>query len=468
MKKKRENLLATGFVYSLVGFSPIFVQLLVTPIITRTLGGENYGIVSIGISLYQFLAMMLALGLETPIALFASRESAKSRVTVTMVFLGAIVSSLIAGLLFSLLPFWGELMLQGSTSIWILAAPLISSVALSTLSLTLTIFRSIRRSSTFVFISALSSFSGPGIGLLLVFLVSPTPESYLIGIAIGQSIAVVIALALLPSRMPLSQLNKKIIIKYFGMGLPTLPHSVTISFLGLILIVLTTIHLGPESSGRMQLSILFGTAPLIVLGAFNNSWAPMIYRAEEFSRDEILKRSIGLFALIALVVISGFVLLISPVAEFISGPELFSSDLVEASLVISTSTAFQVLYLSNIHLVFLSQKTKLLAITTPISMASAVFYIEIINFMGFKSLVSIATAIPLFYFLQWIMSIFLRRRTGFPRPKLSAGLPAIILVLVVPLIFLCVQLNEFVVFVCLAIVILLLGILNRNNVVIHG
>lgn len=425
----KRNLLGSGSMYALATIAPIVTTLVITPIVTRVLGASEYGIVGISITLYQVGAVVLAIGLPAAITRHAIIFASGARGASALVVIGAIVAILTGATLIALVPAWGHLVL-GAPDPWVLAWPLVSSVGIAILTLSQSYLRAVDRVITFVGLSCFSAVLGPLLGIACIAALGPSSSGFLAGLATGQLVAGLIALTIVWRESP-PLFSRAEAFESIRIGIPTVPHSVAGSFLVSALVLIASVVSGLEDAGRLQLALLLGTAPTILLGAFNNSWAPMIYRASGEIRAKLLAKSLRLIAVLVFVLVAGFCVLARPVVALVAGPELFTDELLASALTVSAATPLMALYLANMHLVFLSGKTALLAATTPVALVVCLAVIVIASHLaGGASLAIFALGIPLFHLMQWILSGYLRRRSGYPAPRITGALPVLSLAFV--------------------------------------
>lgn len=423
-KRRANTLLGAGAIYALASVAPILATLIITPVVTRLLGPTEYGVVGISITLYQVGSVVLSLGLPFAVTRHAIIARSGERGAVSLVLMGSAMAVGL-GLIFALLiPLWGSLVL-GASMQWILLCPIVSSIGLSMLTLSQSFLRAVERVVVFVTLSCIAALLGPVSGFVSALVLGPGPVAYLGGMAAGHVlIGIVSILVVLRHARP--EFSWPETLKNLRIGLPTLPHSIAISFLVSALVVLASKLGGLENAGRLQLALLIGTAPVILLGAFNNSWAPMIYRASEKERASLLASSLRAIAVLVFVLIAGFCVLAQPVISFIAGPRLYSPELLVAALVVTAATPLMALYLVNIHLVMLSGRTTLLALSTPLSLLISLLAVAgIANMFGVNSLVAYAVGYPIFHLCQWVMSSILSRRSGYLSPRIVGALPVL-------------------------------------------
>ncbi|WP_181405722.1 hypothetical protein [Pseudarthrobacter phenanthrenivorans] len=172
----------------------------------------------------------------------------------------------------------------------------------------------------------------------------------------------------------------------------------------------TSQTVGLEAAGGLQLGLLMGLAPILLLGAVNNAWAPMIYRTAEVSRGEVLWSSYRTMMLITVALACGFVALAPIVVPFVAGPLASDYPVTEVSLIVALSAPFMTAYLANIHLVFISGRTAVLAVTTPLSACVALLTVIAAILAGFpRDIRVLAIAVPLFHIFQLLVSVRIRR-----------------------------------------------------------
>lgn len=423
--KRRESLLGSGTLYALATVAPILSTLLITPLITRMLGPTEYGVVGISITFYQMIAIVLGLGLSASITRHAIIASSGVQGAIAMVLWGSLAAIVLGTVLVIALPLWGSAVLADAET-WVLAFPIVSAVGLATLTLCQSLFRAIERVKTFVLMGVLSAVAAPVFGLISILTAGPTAAHFLTGLAAGHLLAGAVALVVV-LRIGRPHMSRGDLAENLRIGLPTVPHSVASAFLVSALVVFASHYLSIEEAGRLQLALLLGTAPLVLLGAFNNSWAPMIYRAPAEKRAAVLTQSTKAIAVLVYFLVAGFCVLAEPVISFIAGPELFSTETLTAAVITTIAAPFMALYLANIHLVFLSGRTLLLALTTPLSLVFALAgVLLVVEGLHSSALAMFALGLPLFHAAQWVMSILLRRRSGYPAPQILGAFPALV------------------------------------------
>ncbi|MFJ6078603.1 lipopolysaccharide biosynthesis protein [Pseudarthrobacter sp. NPDC092419] len=400
--------LGRGLVYASVSIAPILMNFVATPFVTRVLGPESYGVVAVSVSVFQFGIVLLTLGLAASITRQAILEDSGRSGAVATVLAGAGCAAVLFCLAVLLLPWWGPGVLQGADPA-ILIYPLVSCLGLALLQNAQSLFRAEQQVASFVLLGVAASVLGPLVGLLLLLNVERTAPTYLSGLsAVHLTVGIVAVLVCLLRQRP--RFVGMDFAKSLSIGLPTVPHQMAVSFLALLLVAGTSRVVGLEAAGGLQLGLLIGSAPMMLLGAINNAWAPMIYRTPSDSRGDILRSSYGTMMLMVVLLVCGFVVLAPAVVPFVAGPVANGHLVTQVALIVASGTPFMTAYLANIHLVFISGRTAILAITTPVSAILALLLVGLSVLAGLPLDIRVlAVAVPLFHVCQLAMSIAIRR-----------------------------------------------------------
>lgn len=400
--------LGQSFGYSLASIAPIVANFAVTPFVTRILGPESYGVVAVSISLFQFGIVILTLGLAASITRQAIIDVAGTAGAVATLVLGTLLGAVIFLLASVSLPLWGPLVLPGQ-DVTLLVSPLVSCLGLALLQNSQSLFRAEQRVASFVVLGSAASILAPLVGILMVSYLDPSSGTYLIGVAATHisvgGLAVIICL-----RINEPKFNNTEFWKNLRIGLPTVPHQVAPSLMTLILVSATSHVLGLEAAGALQLGMLIGSAPMLLLGAMNNAWAPMIYRTPEDDRESLLNQSYRAIMLASVLLIVGFAILAPVVVPIVAGPLDPKFPITQVALITALGTPFMASYLANIHLVFISGRTGVLSLATPASAFIALSLVAVTVASGITADPRmIALSVPLFQVLQLSSSIILRR-----------------------------------------------------------
>jgi O-antigen/teichoic acid export membrane protein len=125
--------------------------------------------------------------------------------------------------------------------------------------------------------------------------------------------------------------------------------------------------LGLDAAGRYQIAYLVGALGLTALQAINNAWAPMVHRAAEAERWNLLADTTAVVyeigaLLAALIAIGG------PVALSVLAPSSYDlTALSPVTAVVAMCALANVMYLSSAHIAFQKKRTAILAWSTPVA-----------------------------------------------------------------------------------------------------
>lgn len=413
------KLLGQGSVYAIATVAPILVTLGITPVLTRLLGPFEYGLVGVSITLYQLGAVLLGLGFPAAITRHAIVEKSGLSGARGIAAASAVLAVLLAAALLGASPLWSPLMMPPEHSnlvVW----PMISAVGLSALTASQSMFRASENVRAFTVFAALAAAVPPGLGLVSVWLAGAVAANYLPLVAAGHLVVGALSMvwACRGSRL---RITRREVAAALRVGLPTVPHQVASSLLLVVLVAVTVASSGIATAGGLQLAIMLGSTPIVLLGAVNNAWAPMVYRSPSGRRTALLGSTFRTVSVLVLVLLTGFAVVGPPVIHLVGGPVADQPGVVQSAMVVAAATAAMSGYLVNIHLVFLSGRTGLLAVTTPLAAAVALTIAAVIAGQASSPLWAVAAAIPAFHLFQAMWSIWLRRRTRLPMAPTLRG-----------------------------------------------
>ncbi len=406
--------------YTIGTVAPILVTLLITPLVVRLVGTAQYGYVGISITTYQAVAVILPLGLPAAVTRHALIERSARAGAAGLVLLGAAVAVVIAIPVALTSPAWGAV-LFGDVG-WLLVWPVLSSVGLAWMALGQSMLRADDRAKSFVALGWTMAIAPPASALALCALSGAEVVVYLVALAIVQVLvgAAAVWVSCRRAHATTSAVEARGALR---VALPTVPHQLAMASLGVATVAIVTSMGGVTAGGQAQLAILLGTAPLTILGALNNAWAPMVYRASGVERERLLRSTTAVVSLVALALTAAFCVCAPWLALILVGPA-HSTPLTTAALITSAGAGFMVLYLSNIHLVFVSGRTSLLAVATPASLLISVVTASAASAASGVAMLAVIV-VPVFYLLQYAASTALRHVVGQPATRVSAAVPAV-------------------------------------------
>ncbi|MBB2924163.1 lipopolysaccharide biosynthesis protein [Cellulomonas cellasea] len=415
------GLLAEGAVYALALAAPVLATILLTPLVTRSLGAVEYGHVASGIAVYQIAAIVLALGLPAAITRDALIEASGTRGSSGTVVVGTVAAVSLGVTAALTVDAW-----SGVLAVDVAAArpALLNAAALATLTMCQAQLRALSRASTFVALGVTSALAPPAIGLVLVHTTTPTAGTYLSGLAVGQALVAAVALAVVV-RADRPSTSVTALRRSLRTGLPTVPHQLATGAIAAALVLVAARTTGPVAAGQMQLALLLGTAPLVIVGAVNNAWAPRVFRLPAAERAPYISSSTPLVAMLAVVLGTGVAVVAPLLLAVVAPPELATPGAAQAVAVVAAAAGLSVLYLASIHLVFASGRTGWLAVSTPAALAVSLAAAWALRAaLPDAGLWTLAAAVPVFHAAQALLAVLLRRRVAAERPRLAPALPA--------------------------------------------
>lgn len=412
-----------GGIYTLATVAPILAGFLITPLVTRSLGQSQYGVVALGLATIQLGQVVASAGLPASITRHVAleesgRRGAAGQVAFNAVLVLPLVLAAVVALAAAASPNWAP----ASLSVVLLFAS-ISAALLAVFTSTQALVRGLSQVGTFVRQSAGIALLPPLVGLVAATLVSPTAIVYASGLAAGHLVITGAVVGRTLRRNPPAW-SRRELIQGLRIGLPTVPHQLATIAATSLLVVLAGVLEGKDAAGRMQLALIVGTAPILVIGAFNNSWAVEVYKMTNSARRAYVERST--FAVTAFsVVLSLSAGAVAPeVTEWLAPVGEHADQMASASILVAAAAPFMVLYLANMHLIFTAGTTARLAITTPmaLSIALSVGLVARSLFDSDLTVVVMSASVCTFYVAQGILAAHLRRRAGWPQLDLDKSI----------------------------------------------
>jgi O-antigen/teichoic acid export membrane protein len=407
------RLTGNGLIYALANIAPVVTAVAITPSITRLLGAVEYGVVATNLVVVQVIGLLATLGLPSAVTRHALIEKSGMHGAGRLVFDSAVIALGLGALTAVTSPFWAPLAMSLPWRPAVLWATL-AGAALSIVTCSQGFLRARAQAWKFVLVAAALSV-GAQLGALVLVSQTAKAESYLAGLSLIYSlifVALMVDLATQLRRLPMSSTIgwSSDLKSAIGLGLPTLPHGLSMVLVNGIAVLMASAAEGSRAAGQLQLMLLVGGAPALALSALNNAWAPAVYALRDGHRGPSIQRTSRVIAL-GLSSIVLVVALLAPIAlrllapaEQLTGAPLWSTTIIAASALTS------LIYLSNVHLVFSAGRTTALAWVTPLSLgASVACGYGLMRMIGLAGLASIPL---LFYTSQAIAMAVLRRRVS--------------------------------------------------------
>jgi O-antigen/teichoic acid export membrane protein len=354
------------------GLGPVVL----TPILTRILDVKSYGEITFITSCASILGILFSLGLPIVISRSYVLEE-ESRPSITGWFKQITISYL--SLSTVLITFAGN-----NLNVFILAV----AFPFAAMQLILPLARAQDKASQFAFISVIGTLL-PSIGVVLNNSIgSPisNPGALGLGAIIGAFISFVLVSTKNDSTLRLSKYSLSNSIK---IGYSILPHMFAMVALLNIDKVIFGNQLDKTFSGYLQVIMLVGTAPILILSALNHAWLNQILlqlksnstKAFADLNQTILKLFILIF------ILAGTINILSTQIINVLNPNLLVNSEVQKTIFLTSVSSFiYVVYLANTHLLTWQKKFWVLGITTPASVVlqSVIIYF-FLNSLGYLS-----------------------------------------------------------------------------------
>jgi len=400
-----KGVLGRGSIYTLGTAAPILANAAVVPVVTRLLGKPEYGVVAIAIVVIQVAMMAGSLGMPSVITrqgILAGSGVAGAR---ALLVRGSAMTAGIVAAVIAAVPLWDPQVAAPLRSAVLLA--LAASAFFVVVENSQALLRVLDRPGAFVSLSLTATLGGPLLGLALL-VQQRSPERYLSGLTAGYAAAAALGLSLClhGGRPGGDRGDTRAALR---MGLPVIPHLVALFLANGALVFLAGHLFDIATAGRIQLALLVGSSPAVITSALNNSWAPIIYRADERDRAAVLAHTAGDIATLA-ALISGAVALLSPwLMRFVAGDSFAPVELVPAVAIVAFGCVLSVAYLANVHLIFAAGRSLGLSLITPFSLLAGLTCAWL---AGRQNPVLLAIGFPATYAALAVGTAWLRRRVS--------------------------------------------------------
>ena len=354
------------------GLGPVVL----TPILTRILDVKSYGEITFITSFAAILGILFSFGLPIVISRSYVLEE-ESRYSITKWFKQLTISYLVLSAL--LLSFGGN-----SLNVYILAV----AFPFATMQFILPLARAQDKASQFAFISVIGTLL-PSISVVLNnYFDSPFSSARALGF--GAIIGALISFTLVSTRNTTSlKSSKYTLVNSIKIGYSILPHMFAMVALLNIDKVIYGNQLDKTFSGYLQVIMLVGTSPILILSALNHAWLNQILLQLKGNSTKAFtglnQTILRLFFLILIMV--GTINVLSTQIISVLNPNLVVNSEVQKTIILTSVSSFiYVVYLANTHLLTWQKKFWVLGITTPTSVVlqSSIIYFSL-NSLGFLS-----------------------------------------------------------------------------------
>jgi O-antigen/teichoic acid export membrane protein len=354
------------------GLGPVVL----TPILTRILDVKIYGEITYITSFAAILGILFSFGLPIVISRTYVLEE-ESRHSISKWFKHIVISYILLSIL--LTSFGGN-----NLNIFILSVAL----PFAAMQLILPLARAQDKALKFAFISVIGTLL-PSISVILNYY-SNAQISSARALILGAIIGALISFSLVfVKTTPVELISKYSLLKSIQSGYLILPHMFAMVALLNIDKVIFGNQLDKTFSGYLQVIMLVGTAPILILSALNHAWLNQILlqlKNNSTKAFEDLNKTI--FRLLILVfILVGLISLLNPQIIGVLNPNLLINPEVNKTIILTSISSFiYVVYLANTHLLTWQKRFWVLGITTPISVVlqSVIIYITL-DSLGYLS-----------------------------------------------------------------------------------
>jgi O-antigen/teichoic acid export membrane protein len=354
------------------GLGPVVL----TPILTRILDAKSYGEITFITSFAAILGILFSFGLPIVISRSYVLEE-ESRYSITKWFKQLTIIYLVLSAL--LLSFGGN-----NINVYILAVAL----PFATMQFILPLARAQDKASQFAFISVIGTLL-PSISVVINnYFDSPFSSSRALGF--GAIIGALISFTLVSTRNTSTLKHSKYtLINSIRIGYSILPHMFAMVALLNIDKVIFGNQLDKTFSGYLQVLMLVGTAPILILSALNHAWLNQILlqlKGNSTKAFADLNQTILRLFILILIMVGAINILGTQIINILNPNLLVNSEVQKTIFLTSVSSFIYVVYLANTHLLTWQKKFWVLGITTPTSVVlqSVVIYFSL-NSLGYLS-----------------------------------------------------------------------------------
>jgi O-antigen/teichoic acid export membrane protein len=375
-------LLRGSLLYTLGNFLPRIGTFLLLPVYTAALGPDEFGVLSLMLSLSVLLAIVYRLGLDGALLRFHFDVSPADRPslyrTATAV---TVVASIGLSLVFAVLlaPFFDRIFPGVSfVPFGLLALAYTATTALQYVPSDL--FRAIERPGRFVaFALAVFAVAGAGVLLFVLVLDMGAAGGLLANLASGG--VVLAATGYVVVRMRRGRFEPQLARETLRFGLPLVPHGLAgwvlnLSDRWLIGLLIGMPALAAQSAvGVYSFGYVFGQSVALVAMSFNAAWVPAWYARGDADHGPALLREMTTLVMAGLAILAVGVSVIAPELTRLLGTRRWGAEAEVAATVIPIVAAASLvygLYFMLVSAVFLRRRTAGLPVLTLVAGAANV------------------------------------------------------------------------------------------------
>jgi O-antigen/teichoic acid export membrane protein len=360
------SFLGRGSTYTVIWALQALVILLVTPILTRLLGSNQFGQASLALTLLQVLIALATLGLQGGIQRLFVEERGPERAR-GVLGLSVLLSTVVGAILLMTLGWWVPLFglehnhgLAATTTV----CGVLGSMATSALAL----LRSHDDLRWFALVSLSQSVAGQAIGIFFLIDFQRSSAAYLLGVTSGQLLATALALGRARPR-PSGVLDRRTNQAMLAYSLPLVPHTVAAFVLNAGDRLVVEHYLGATAVARYQVAYNIGCFGILLLGVLNQALVPMLFGIREDATRWQISAQLRDQTIRILLPFTAAVCMGAPVALRVLAPPAYRpSGLTSVAAIVALSAFPYAWYIACIRVLMWHKRTGLLGLA---SMAAA-------------------------------------------------------------------------------------------------
>lgn len=268
------HMFGRDFLYVLGGVLPLAVSALILPALTRMMGREQFGIVSLAVAISSVLYVLLSFGMQLGVQREYPKERGheRAREFVTISFVCILVLS--AGLVASARSWAG--VVGASQFPWAMELTAAYSGASAIALICLGVLRSADRLKAFLGVVLLQSVGGQLIGAALLIGRGHTARQYLLGLVIGQIAAGLLALIFVRPRVP-RIVRAGTFLRALSFTLPLVPNQLANFLLWSGDRIVVQRDLGSTAQARYAVAYAVGAIAINITSQLNQAWMPRVF-----------------------------------------------------------------------------------------------------------------------------------------------------------------------------------------------
>lgn len=365
MPSASSRLIGLGSLYTLGSAAPTLAGVLVTPVLTRALGVNQYGQVSVAIALMQILLVLFTLGLPLVITRHMYREASGEEGARALSTVGALLVltpvAAAAGVVVMVMR------ISGNGSSFALPLAVIAGAAGAGIAMCQAWCVASQRAPVYVALAFAVGLVAPVVGVISVLLVSRSATAYMTSIAcVLVLVDLLAALTLMPQRA--WALMRSSMGRSLRIGLPLVPHQLAVSSATGASVLVAGVVAGVSGSAHTQLGIYLGTVPLIVISALAYAWTPIILGAPAADQGVVLTETTRSVVWLATFGASTVALLSPWLLRVVASSDYDVRRIIPITAVVSLSAIAAVVFMAHTQLVLASGHTGAFAFLSPLAL----------------------------------------------------------------------------------------------------